>query len=276
MTAGRMAIYRRKVNSPLLAYRSDVTSQCGEDGIIAHVCDVIEPANRYCIEFGAWDGKLYSNCYNLVANTGWDGLMIEADAEKYSQLRTTYAGNPRVKTLNRFVDLEGANSLDNLLTEAGAPTEPGVLSIDIDGNDYYVFESLAEHHPELVIVEFNPTVPNDVIFVQAPSFEVNHGCSLLALVMLGREKGYELVVATNWNAFFVRKDKFPRLGIADNSISALYAPIQDGRIFQGYDSSIHVVGMDQLIWKGGIKVSSADFQVLPESLRTWGDAQKKR
>jgi hypothetical protein len=201
--------------------------------------------------------------------------MIEADAEKYSQLQATYAGNPRVTTLNRFVDLEGANRLDNILAEVGAPADPGVLSIDIDGNDYYVFESLAEHHPELVIVEFNPTVPNDVIFVQAPSFEVNHGCSLLALVLLGQEKGYELAVATKWNAFFVRRDKFPLLGIADNSISTLYAPIQDGRIFQGYDSSIHVVGMDRLIWKGGITLSSADFQVLPESLRTWSDAQKK-
>src|SRR5688572_31726227 len=60
MATGQMAIVRRKVNSPLLDYKSDVTSQCGEDGIIAHVCDVIEPANRYCIEFGAWDGKLYS------------------------------------------------------------------------------------------------------------------------------------------------------------------------------------------------------------------------
>src|SRR5688572_7452284 len=169
MATGQMAIVRRKVNSPLLAYKFDVTSQCGEDGIIAHICDVIEPANRYCIEFGAWDGKLYSNCYNLFANAGWDGLMIEANAEKYLQLQATYAGNTRVKTLNRFVELDGPNSLDNILKEVGAPAEPGVLSIDIDGNDYHIFESLTEHRPELVIVEFNPTVPNDVIFVQAPS-----------------------------------------------------------------------------------------------------------
>lgn len=270
-----MAIYRRKVNSPLLDYRGNVTSQFGEDGIIAHVCDVIEPAHRYCIEFGAWDGKLHSNCHSLIAHAGWDGLMIEADAEKYVELQATYAGNPRLKTLNRLVDFEGANRLDNILTEVEAPAEPGVLSIDIDGNDYHVFESLAEYRPELVIVEFNPTVPNDVIFVQAPSFEVNHGCSLLALVLLGQEKGYELAVATRLNALFVRKDKFPLLGITDNSIAALYAPVQDGRIFQGYDNSIHVVGMDRLVWKGGVALSSADFQVLPESMRKWNDAQKK-
>jgi hypothetical protein len=268
-------IYRRKINSPLLDYKSDVTSQCGEDGIIAHICEVIEPANRYCIEFGAWDGKHLSNCYNLIVNAGWSALMIEANAEKFKELEATYAGNPRVKRVNRLVDFEGADTLDRILEEAGAPKEPGVLSIDIDGNDYYIFESVTQHRPELVIVEFNPTIPNDVIFVQERSFEVNHGCSLLALVLLAREKGYELAVATEWNAFFVRKEKFPLLGIVDNSVPALYAPLQDGRIFQGYDSSIHVVGMDQLIWQGGVRLSSADFQVLPESVRHWGDAQKK-
>jgi hypothetical protein len=202
--------------------------------------------------------------------------MIEASAEKFTELEATYAANPRVTCMNRLVDFEGANTLDNILEQAGAPTEPGVLSIDIDGNDYYIFESLVRHRPELVIVEFNPTIPNDVIFVQERTFEVNHGCSLLALVMLAREKGYELAVATEWNAFFVLKEKFPLLGIADNSVPALYAPLQDGRIFQGYDSSIHVVGMDQLVWQGGIRLSSADFQVVPESVRRWSDAQKKK
>jgi len=268
-------LYRRKVNSPLLQYQSNVTSQSGEDGIIAHIFSVIEPSSRYCIEFGAWDGKHLSNCYQLLSNQGWEGLMIEAHPDKFKELQQTFAGNPRVKTLNRLVDFEGPNALDKLLDEVGAPPLPGLLSIDIDGNDYYVFESLEEHHPDVVVIEFNPTIPNDVFFVQERSFEVNHGCSILALVTLGREKGYELAVATNWNAFFVRADKFPPLGLEDNSISTLYAPIQDGRIFQGYDGTIHVVGMDHLVWHGGIRVTSADFQVLPESIRVWSDAQKK-
>jgi hypothetical protein len=269
-------IYIQKINSPLLKYASDVTSQFGEDGIIAHICDVIRPKNHLCIEFGAWDGKYMSNCYNLIANAGWDAIMIEANAEKYKELQATYAGNRRVTTMNRLVNFEGIDTLDNLLKEAGAPAEPGVLSIDIDGNDYHIFDSLVDHKPDLIVIEFNPTVPNDVCFIQTRSFEVNQGCSLLALVLLGREKGYELAVATDSNAFFVRSDKFPLLGIQDNSVSALYIPLQNGRIFQGYDSSIHVVGMDRLIWHDNIRVTSADFQVLPESQRFWRDAQKKK
>jgi hypothetical protein len=132
---------------------------------------------------------------------------------------------------------------------------------------------LTNYAPELIVIEFNPTIPNDVLFVQDKSFSVNHGCSLLALVMLGKQKGYELAACTGWNAFFVKKEKLSVLGIANNFISRMYAPLQDGRIFQGYDGSIHVVGMNNLMWKGGIQVSSEDFQVLPKSVRVWADAQ---
>jgi len=275
MTTGVSILVRPPVNSPLLQHKANVTSQLGEDGIIAHIVRVIEPRNRYCIEFGAWDGKHFSNCHNLLANNGWRGLMIEAEPQKYQELVRTFQGNDRVTPLNRLVDFEGPNTLDKILEEVGAPEEPGLLSIDIDGNDYYIFESLAKYRPEVVVIEFNPTMPNDVLFVQEKSFEVNHGCSLLALMVLADKKGYDLAVATEWNAFFIRRDKYPLLEVMDNSIDTLYAPLQDGRIFQGYDGSIHVVGMNKLVWKGGIRVSSEDFQVLPRSVRVWGDAQKR-
>jgi hypothetical protein len=263
------------IESPLLGFARNVTSQCGEDGIIERILDTLQPANRYCVEFGAWDGKRFSNCFNLLKHKSWSGLMIEANAEKYRELQKTYQDLPQVTALNRFVAFEGADTLDQILRENGAPQELGVLSIDIDGNDYYVWESLQAHSADLVIVEFNPTIPNDVIFVQEKSFQVNHGCSLLALVLLGKEKGYELACCTSWNAFFVKRAAYPSLGIKDNFIYKMYQPLQDGRIFQGYDSSIHVVGMDNLIWGGGVRLASADFQVVPESMRHWGDAQKR-
>jgi hypothetical protein len=263
-----------EVNSPLLEFRSDITSQCGEDGIIARIVDLIQPRRRYCVEFGAWDGMKYSNCYNLLANYNWHGVMIEANAEKFRELQATYANNDRVALVNRHVNFAGADTLDGILDECSAPEDPALVSIDIDGNDYYIFESLATHRPEVVVIEFNPTIPNDVFFVQEKSFSVNHGCSLLALVQLGKSKGYELAACTELNAFFVRSDKFGRLGIANNHIFNLYAPVQDGRIFQGYDGSIHVVGMDRMIWKGGRPVSSADFQVTPEAERFFADAQR--
>jgi hypothetical protein len=259
--------------SPLLSYAKNITSQFGEDGIIARLVELLTPPD-YCVEFGAWDGKHLSNCHQLVAKAGWHGVMIETNEDKYRDLVETYAGNGRVHTVQRFVDFEGPNRLDMILKECGAPQTFGILSVDIDGNDYHVWKSLEMFSPEIAIVEFNQTIPNDVFFVQDRSFDVNHGCSLLALILLGKEKGYELAVCTETNAFFVRREKFPKLGIRDNSINTLYRPVQDGRIFQGYDGTIHVVGMDHLIWKQ-IPLSHEDFQVLPRGARTPVDAQRK-
>lgn len=260
--------------SPLLQYSSNVTSQCGEDGIIDHIMSVLKPKHRYCVEFGAWDGKTHSNCYNLVMNKGWDGLMIEAHPVKYGKLVETYRHHPNVTTLNAFVEFDGANSLDSILTNVGAPLEPGLISIDIDGIDYYVWESLARFRPELVVIEFNPTVPNDVVFVQDRSMDAVHGCSLLALVELGNKKGYELVACTEWNAFFVKAGNAARLGVENTSHFILYRPLANGRIFNCPDSTIHVVGMDRLFWSRK-ELSFDDFQIVSKSGRFWGDAPSK-
>ena len=263
------------MESPLLKYARNVNSQFGEDGVIEHIVNVLQPASRVCIEFGAWDGKHFSNCNNLVTAHGWGGVMIEADSQRFVALQKTYAAFPKVACVNRLVNFEGANCLDAILAEhPWVPLEPGLISIDIDGNDYHIWDSLKHYRPEIVVIEFNPTVPNDVIFVQDRSFEVSQGSSLLALIMLGYDKGYQLAVCTDTNAFFVRKEKLPLLGVKNNSIWALYKPDQDGRIFQGQDGTIYVVGMTRMIWHNR-EVSSADFQVLSEKERVWGDAKKE-
>jgi hypothetical protein len=262
--------------SPLQRYEGNITSQSGEDGLIAHIVKTIVPEHKYCVEFGAWDGMKFSNCHSLVKAHGWGGLMIEANPEKFEELKETYSGVQNVTLANRFVDFEGANTLDNILTEHGTPKSFGLISIDIDGADYYIWESLKDHTPEIVVIEINPTVPNDVVFIQDKSFDINQGCSLTAVILLGKEKGYELAVCTLYNAIFVRADKFPLLGIERNSIHNLYAPVQNGRIFQCMDGTIHVVGFDYLVWRGGQPVSSADFQIIPENQRGWGDAVTRK
>ncbi len=266
-------VYFQKFDSPLMQYRSNIHSQSGEDGLLAHIIGVIQPAEKYCVEFGAWDGVHFSNCNALVTTAGWGGLMIEGNPDRFKQLVATFAAYPQVTPLNQFVEFEGDNTLDGILTRQGAPQSPGVLSIDIDGNDYHIWESLKGFTPEIVVIEINPTIPNDVYFIQDKSPSVNHGCSLLAAILLGKQKGYELAVVTTFNAFFVRNDKFGLLGIADNSIHKLYQPPQNGRIFQGMDGTIHVVGMDHLVWRQQ-PLTFEDFQVLPPEDRVYGDAQR--
>jgi hypothetical protein len=259
------------VVSPLLAYARDVTSQCGEDGILEHLFSVLPEGNRYCIEFGAWDGRAYSNTWNLLNHHGWQGCLIEGDPERYQALTAAYAGNDRVHCVHRFVATHGENRLEAILTRAGAPQNPDLLSIDVDGLDYFFWESLEGFHPRVVVIEFNPTVPNDVAFVQAQDPSVNQGCSLRALIALAARKGYELVCATAWNGIFVTRELYGLVGISDNRIDRLYRPMQDGRIFHGYDGTVHVTGMDRLCWTEHPRLTSADFQVLPDATRLYAD-----
>lgn len=260
------------IDSPLLHFRKDIVSQDGEDGIIERIFSVIKPSTKYCVEFGAWDGKYFSNTWNLINNQEWSGLLIEGNKNKYKELTSNYATNDKVICLNRFVELNGPHSLDAILKEVSAPLELDLLSIDIDGMDYFIWESLIQYRPKALVIEFNPSIPNDIVFIQAKDYTINQGCSLLALIHLGKSKGYEIVCCTGWNAFFVQKELYDSFNIRDNQIDKLYKPVCNGRIFHGYDSTVYVAGMPHLIWSQ-TPVDSSHFQALPKAKRKFPDAQ---
>jgi hypothetical protein len=126
--------------------------------------------------------------------------------------------------------------------------------------------------PRLVLIEFNPTIPNEILFVPDPGRD--QGCSLCALVDLGQRKGYELAATTDGNAFFVRTDLFPALGIADNSIDAVHGthPHQT-RIFQLYDGSVMLTGNQRLRWQPG-RISATGE--IPMRSRIWAALRKAK
>jgi hypothetical protein len=272
-------LVQQKIEMPatLNEYARNVFSQFGEDGIIERVFKILpEQENYWCVEFGAWDGKYLSNTHELVANKHWKGVLIEGNAKKFIDLKETYRNNPNAIPINRMVSFEGANTLDKIFAGTPLPLDFDLLSIDIDGSDYHVWESLREYHPKVVIVEFNQTIPSDIDFVQAKDFSLNHGSSILAMTRLAQRKGYELIAATVNNAFFVRKEFHHLFGIADNSISALWnkepaAP----RIFQLYDGTLVVSEKFKLVWHERY-VDRFELQALPKPLRFFGDSPNLR
>jgi hypothetical protein len=258
----------------LLAAARNVTSISGEDGIIEQIFAIISPANRWCVEFGAWDGRTFSNTYHLMTDEGWTGVFIEADPAKFQDLRATYRDNPRAKCVNCFVTFEGPNSLDNLLAQADAPKDLDLISVDIDGNDYHVWESLVTHAPRVVVIEFNQTIPNHVEFVQPRDMSVQQGNAPLSLVKLGQRKGYELVCVTEYNLIFVKADLFPAFEIADNSLARLRRPAKDQpHIFQLFDGTFVVGGMEQMFWHG-VPIRQEKFQILPKIFRRFPPRSK--
>jgi len=264
---------RRNPESTFLQrHRRDINSQFGEDGIIERIFEIVPPANRWCVEFGAWDGIYLSNTCHLVRDLGWDGVFIECSEQKFEELEETYAGYDNAHLINALVGFQhGVDSLDFRLRDTKCPLDVDLVCIDIDGNDYHVWRNLVRFRPRLVIVEFNPTIPNDVIFAQDADMSINQGASLAAFIELGKRKGYELVATTNCNAFFVLEELYDAFGIDDNSIDAMHVNVT-GRIFQGYDGTL-CNDMRPLQWagRGGPRPTMDQFQLLPPEERGFRD-----
>ena len=227
----------------------DEFSQAGEDGVAEAILAELPDRNNWVVEFGAWDGLHLSNSRHFITSQQFSAVLIEGSSERFADLQALYAGQSDVHTLNVFVRTSGADTLDQILTGTPIPKDFDYLSIDIDGNDYHVWKSLEEFRPKLVCIEFNPTVPSDVDFVQADDFSVKHGTGLLSMVELGSEKGYELVTVMAANAFFVPRELFAALGITDNSIATLRRDTSFvTHVFSGYDGTVFVQGNKELPW----------------------------
>ena len=259
------------MTNPLNQYAYNTYSQFGEDGIIEKIFEILPSSHpRWCVEFGAWDGKFLSNTYQLISNKNWNGVLIEGNTTKFPDLEHTFKGNQQVKLINKYVDFEGENTLDKLLKETAIPSDFDLLSVDIDGNDYHIWESLQTYHPKLVVIEFNPSIPSDIEFVQEKNRSVNQGNSLLSLIKLGKRKGYELIATTYCNGFFIQKNYFELFQLGDNSIDKLWKITQSPRIFQLYDGTLVLTEEFKLIWHHKL-VTNEDIQVVPRALRHFGD-----
>jgi hypothetical protein len=258
-------------NRWLLEHAANVHSQAGEDGIIAKILDVIGEKTKWCVEFGAWDGRHLSNTYHLVAGRGFSAVMIEGSTKRFDDLVAASKANDRIVPINALVGFTAADGLDSILAGTAVPLEFDVLSIDIDGNDYHVWKAVTRYRPRVVVIEYNPTVPTPVDFVQPADMAVNQGASLKAMARLGRDKGYELVSVTEHNCLFVIAELFPKFGIADNSIQAL-RPNEAlvTYIFNGFDGTVFVRGYGKLAWHN-TPYRESRMQHLPKFMRKFPD-----
>ncbi len=256
-----------KKNLWLKDHGRSVTSQGGEDGILEKVLEVIGDTDRWCVEFGSWDGEHLSNTYNLINNKNYSAVLIEGSPSRYKDLVKNFRGNSNVRTVNRFVGFEPSDCLCNILKETEIPRNFDLLSIDIDGNDYHVWDAAREYQPKVVIIEFNGTIPKCVEFVQPRDMAVTQGTSLLSMIKLAKSKGYELVTVETSNAIFVDKQYFDLFNIDDNSIETQWTDQSAiTHIFIGYDGSIFLRGFCRLPWQG-IALRESMVQVLPRWAR---------
>lgn len=257
--------------NPLLAYKNNVYSQFGEDGIIEYVLRQLPDTNKWCVEFGAWDGIFLSNTCNLVRNFDYNAVFIEGNNTKYNDLCKNYANNPKVHPFKGLVGWD-ENSLDQILNQlnCGIPDNFDFLSLDVDGNEYHIWDAMAQYRPKLVCLEFNPTIHPDIDFVQQKSMgrPFSAGASISALVRLGKSKEYELIATTENNAFFIEQSLYHIFNLKDNSPSSMMSERNYVTYyFTGYDGQVYLRGYQKLPWHNTFKILESRTQVLPAFLR---------
>lgn len=232
-------------------YAHNINSQHGEDGIINKIFEVIGFKSRFAVEFGAWDGVYLSNIRNLITNHNFSAVFIEGDSDKCIDLKNNYQNYSWVKCVEAFVGFE-ENTLDEILEANNAPNEIDLISIDIDGYDYYILDSLEKFLPRVIVIEYNPTISNDVFFIPPKNSNVFQGTSASALLYLANRKGYELAAVTQTNLILVQQAEFSKLNILDNSLDNLRKEdfLSNGRYFQAYDKTMYRIGFDSYVWTG--------------------------
>jgi hypothetical protein len=196
-------------------YEFKVYSQWGEDGIIDYLLSVVPVESRSFVEFGV-ETYIEANTLFLLKHRNWHGLVIDGSMANVEAIwRSSVYWKYDLRAVCAFITKDNINQL---ISNAGLVDDIGVLSVDIDGNDYWVWQAIECISPRIVIAEYNsvfgPTarvsVPYDPGFVRAEKHEskLYYGASISALDFLAQAKGYRLVAGNSAgnNVFFVRED----------------------------------------------------------------------
>jgi hypothetical protein len=225
------------VNSSFRDVGFKVFSQWDEDGIIQYLISHIPIPDKTFVEFGVEDYE-ESNTRFLLMNNRWQGLVLDASSSdvRYIQGDKLY-WQFDLQARQTWITKQNINEL---IAAAGFAEDVGLLSIDIDGNEYWIWEAIESIRPRIVIVEYNGLfglAPVSVPYQEDFNKRSAHysgmyfGCSLGALDYLARKKGYILVGSNSWghNAFFLREDVAAGFQPVQPRDAFIQSPVRESR-----------------------------------------------
>jgi hypothetical protein len=221
-------------------------SQNGEDGTLLFIFSVIGERSKVAVELCAGDG-VECNASNLILNHGWSGVLFDGDHALIERGRKFFARRTNAWRSTRLPPtlVQGwitAENVDYLITSNGVCGEVDLLSLDLDGVDFWIWKAITSISPRVVVLEYNNrfgpdqsvTVPYKADFHGVGAHQHGEGyfgASLAAFVALGKQKGYRLIGANapNTNAYFMRHDvgtaDFPEVSAA-SCLASIYAQHQ--------------------------------------------------
>jgi hypothetical protein len=193
-------------------YEFSAFSQNGEDGIIEEIFKRIGTTNRFFVEFGVETGIECNTVYLL--HQGWSGYWIDGSDSHVKSIKKNFSNIISSNRLRVTCDFITGENIEHLFKAADVPVELDLLSIDIDRNDYYVWNAIQSYFPRVVIIEYNAIFRPGCEFIVPYDAQAvwdgtsNFGSSIESLYKLGLKKGYKLVACDfhGVNAFFIRKD----------------------------------------------------------------------
>ena len=204
----------QKNSKNILDYEFKVFSQWGEDGIIAFLINNLNIENKFFVEFGV-ENYVESNTRFLLKKNNWSGLIIDSSIKNIDFIKKDQIyWRHDIKALCEYISKKNINKI---LTDNTYMRNIGLLSIDIDGNDYWIWNEITSINPSIVIIEYNSLLGKDKSLVVPYKEDFNrskehysniyYGASLSALTKLANIKNYALVGCNSAgnNAFFVKK-----------------------------------------------------------------------
>ena len=230
ISLGRVEQRQLEKNDDINEGEFKVFSQWGEDGIIQYLVENLKIQDRRFVEFGVQDYKESNTRYLLVHNN-WSGLVIDSDEENVKKIQNDEIyWRYNLKAICSFVTAENIN---DILFSQNIKGEIGLLSIDIDGNDYWVWKAISCIEPSIVICEYNHrfgkedavTIPYDSDFRREKAHYSNiyYGASISALNLLAKQKEYTLVAGNlNGNNLFFVKSSLLNSKVKEMSIEDAY------------------------------------------------------
>ena len=238
-----------------------IFSQFGDDGIIQYLISYVKPSVDTFVEFGVEDYE-EANTRFLLMNNNWKGFIIDGSSTFINHIRNSlFYWRYSLKAAESFITAENINQL---LVDNGIVGQIGLLSIDIDGNDYWVWKAITAAEADIVVIEYNSlfgsertiTVPYKPDFrrEEAHYSYLYFGASLAALCDLALEKGYAFVGCNQAgvNAYFVKEEKLnglPALSVKDGYV---YSRFRESRNQEGIMSFLD--GDDRRDLLGGLPV----------------------
>ncbi len=267
-----LSAFNETRNSTNLAdYEFKVFSQWGEDGIIQYLSKAIEIKHKTFIEFGV-ESFMEANCRFLLMKDNWSGYVIDASSSNISILKNSYFyWKYQIDAVDAFVTKDNINGL---LAKSLFDEDVGILSIDIDGNDYFILEAINTVRPRILICEYNAvfgarkiSVPYEADFFRTTRHYSNlyWGASLSAITFLAKRKGYSLVGtnSSGCNAFFVRDDLLnEKVKVLTAEQAFLPSTIRQSRDRQGILS--YLGGNDRLEAIRGLRVINVETKAVEE------------